>query len=286
MSKPLQVSPLDYHSKLKLDRSNVLSPDSWLSKSALWELKNGSLFKWRYHPKEFSPTPSMQWGSLVDCLVLTPELRDEMIAVSPYDSYRTKESREWRDEALSAGLVVISQDQLDEAEEAASMLCEMHLVSSSILGESQSQVVIGGRIDGLNVKGLVDIAPRDADYLADLKTTGDFSESGFARTIAKFGYHVQAALYLQLWNLTFPNNKRDRFLFVWQESSSPYEVAVTELSQDDIDRGWGIAVSLLKRIKNAAEHDSWPMAYESIIDIDVPTWAAIGEEIELGKNQE
>ena len=67
-----QINPSDYHSLLTLDRSNIFSKDSWLSKSAVWELFQSSLYRWRYHPKQYS-TGAMRWGSLVDCLVTSPE---------------------------------------------------------------------------------------------------------------------------------------------------------------------------------------------------------------------
>jgi len=88
-----EISPRDYHSKLTCNRANIHAADSFLSKSVLWELDSRSLWKWRYHPRKMEPTAAMQWGSLVDCLATTPELLSESIAISPYDSYRTKEAR-------------------------------------------------------------------------------------------------------------------------------------------------------------------------------------------------
>ncbi len=274
-----EISPKDYHEKLTCDRSNILSPDSWLSKSVIWELANASLFKWRYHPKQFKPTASMQWGSLVDALTTTPELLDELVAVSPYADYKTKAAREWRDESLAKGMIVVKQAEFDEARKAADMLLESNRRSAEIFALSSTQRVIGAKIGGVQVKGLIDLAPGTGSYLADLKTTNNFSLEGFAKTVATYGYHMQAGLYLELWNAMHPHDQRDGFLIIWQCSEPPYEVAVTELARHDIEAGYGYAVHLIDQLVRATKANHWPMLYEHTTpELTRPAWAAIQEE--------
>ena len=62
----LEILPSQYHTELKLDRSDIFSPESWLSKSSVFELYQSSLYKWRYFPRQFKPTSNMAWGRLVD----------------------------------------------------------------------------------------------------------------------------------------------------------------------------------------------------------------------------
>ena len=107
-----EVSPRDYHTLLTCNRANIHAIDSFLSKSVLWELDKRSLWKWRYHARKIEPTAAMQWGSLVDCLATTPELLAESVAVSPFDSYRTKEARDWRDAELAAKRILATKDDL------------------------------------------------------------------------------------------------------------------------------------------------------------------------------
>src|SRR6056300_1141800 len=94
----LQTLPSQYHTELTLDRSDIFSPESWLSKSAVFELYQSSLYKWRYYPRQFSPTPAMAWGSLVDTIITAPEDLHTEFSISPFDSFRTKEAREWKAE--------------------------------------------------------------------------------------------------------------------------------------------------------------------------------------------
>lgn len=277
-----EISPKEYHSRLTCNRANIHAADSFLSKSVLWELDAHSLWKWRYHPRKMEPTAAMQWGSLVDCLATTPELLAESVSISPYDSYRTKEARDWRDAQLAARMIIATKEEIELATAAAKMLTETCEASADIFAKSKSQVIIAGRVLNVKVKGLVDLAPEGEDFLADLKTVSDFSTDGFAKVVSNFGYHVQAALYLNLWNAMFPNDQRTRFKFVWQESEAPFETCVTELSAPDIEAGWLYTSILVQRLIDATSADKWPMALEGQNIITTrPTWASIQEESKL-----
>ena len=282
-----EISPADYHARLRCDRSNVLSSASWLSKSVLWELAQSSLFKWRYYPKEFNPTDSMQWGSLVDCLTTTPEEVEEQVAISPYDHYRKAVAKEWRDENLAAGKIVIKQEQFDEAQKAAEMLLKKNSVSAAIFANSSKQVIIGGKILGAQIKGLLDLVPQGEEYLVDLKTTNDFSIPGFEKTMANLGYHVQGGLYLKLWNAMFPCDQRNSFRLIWQHSEPPYEVAVTEISANDLEHGEAYARHLIVRILEATKANHWPMMMEGRVPIlNRPNWSSMSEEAKIQAEQE
>jgi len=274
-----EVSPAEYHRKLTCHRENIFSPDSWLSKSLLWELNASSLYKWRFHSRPHAVTAAMQWGTLIDCLTTTPELAETELAISEFESFRTKSAQEWRDQNLADGKIIVTPDQLAGGRQAARMLTHTCVRSARIFSHSRSQVVIAGRIMGCNVKGLVDLAPVGEDFLVDLKTTSSFSIDGFARQTAAFGYHVQAGLYLHLWNAMFPSDQRTRFKFIWQDAGSPYEVAVTELHRDEIERGYEYALYQLQRLTDAARADHWPMAFDAREPLIMrPPWAAMQEE--------
>ena len=274
--KAHEVNPKDYFEKLPLDRANVLG--SWLSKSSLWELTRCSLYKWRYAPPK-APTDSMSRGSLIDILALTPEMESEMVAVLPFKDLRTKEAREWKAEAEQEGLVVTKEEDMETARQAAEVLTSKCEGSAELLAKSGKQVVILGQRRGANLRGLVDIAPAGERYLADLKTTANFSLEGFGKTIATFGYHLQAALYLELWNGQFPDDQREGFHFVWQDVNPPYEVCITEMSAFDLAAGLDLADWLTGRIVWAALYNQWPMLEQGRVPmVGRPMWACISED--------
>lgn len=273
-----EISPRDYHTKLRCNRANVLAEDSYLSKSVLWELDSSSLYKWRFHQPERKITPAMQWGSLIDCLTTTPELAETDLAISPFDSFRTKEAKEWKAEQEAAHKIIVDADALNDAKAAVKMLTETCKASADIFTKSKSQVIVAGRVLGAKVKGLVDLAPQGEDFLADLKTVSAFSLEGFAKQTANFGYHMQAGIYLNLWNAMFPNDQRTRWKFIWQDSAAPYEACVTELAPQDIEAGWAYASTLIQRILDATAANKWPIAFENETITTRPTWAAMQEE--------
>tara|TARA_R110001599_G_scaffold348707_1_gene576208 strand:- start:244 stop:1164 length:921 start_codon:yes stop_codon:yes gene_type:complete len=285
-----EIKPSEYHTKLLLDRADVTAKTSWLSKSAIWEFIQGSAFKWRYHSKPFSPTAAMVHGTLVDTLVTAPEDFHEICVVSPFDSFRTDVAKEWRSRQLAAGRSIVTVEQITQAEMAADMLTIECKDSAEIIAESKSQVLLAitseqlkaaGYDLGVNLKGLADFVPIKGDYLADLKTTADFTYQGFRRTAEKFGYAYQAALYLVIWNLTHPDDQRDRFKIIWQSSSAPYEVAVQEVSTADINFAKTKIKEAIERIVACAKADVWPMKYEGMkLKLVMSDWSK-SEDIQL-----
>lgn len=271
----LEVKPRDYHRLLVCNRSNILLPDSWLSKSVLWELDDSSLWKWRYQPKEYKYTGAMEWGSLIDCLTTTPELVGEDVVISPYDTWRTDESKIWRKKQHDEKKIIVSSEDMKEAQKAKKMLLETCKATADIYAKSKGQVIIGGNILGANVKGLLDLVPEGEDFLPDLKTTARFSLEGFAKQTASLGYFMQMGLYRELWNVSHPQDQRERVKLIWQDANPPYEACVMEMSPADLDAGYEYACALIRRLLDATADDCWPMAFEKEQIISRPTWAAM-----------
>jgi exodeoxyribonuclease VIII len=283
----IEILPSQYHTELMLDRSDIFSADSWLSKSAVFELYQSSLYKWRYHPRVFKPTPNMAWGSLVDTIITAPEDLKTEFAISPFDSYRSKDAREWKAEQEANYKTIITTDLLDEAHKAVKVLTKTHKYAAQMIEKSKRQVMLLNTTQhpsverDINLKGLVDLAPEGEPFLMDLKTTADFGADGFQKTVAKFGYHVQAALYLQLWNSLHPNDQRHRFQIVWQQSAAPYEVAVTEIPETDIADGLDMFNYLLGKLCRASNKNYWPMKFEKPIVLGRAMFGHYADELEM-----
>ena len=263
----LETLPSEYHSKLTLDRGDIFGPESWLSKSSVFELYQSSLYKWRYFPRVFKPSPAMAWGSLIDTIITAPEDLQTEFAINPFDSFRSKEAREWKAEQEANHKVIINNELLDEAQKAVKVLTGKHKYAAKMIEKSKRQVMLLNKMEHpsiekkVQVKGLVDLAPDGEPFLMDLKTTADFSASGFEKTQAKFNYNAQAGLYLNLWNSLHPEDQRDRFQIIWQQSAPPYEVAVTEIPATDIQAGADMFSHLLGKLVRAADKNHWPMLF-------------------------
>jgi hypothetical protein len=226
-------------------------------------------------------TKAQEWGSLIDCLVLTPERFDSEFAITP-DEYPGTPKRksdpvemkpwnknadyckEWA--AEREGLAIIKPDLHAEATAAVKTLLADEQIAVLVECSRKQVMVVGQYIDqetGLTVplKGLIDLEPdkesRFKDSLADLKTCNSASPFPWTRAVFEHGYHVQAALYLDLHNAA-TGEERTTFLHVLQESYAPWEVGKRLLSQEFIELGRLTYVSALRRYCACLAANSWP----------------------------
>tara|TARA_R110000772_G_scaffold78559_1_gene168544 strand:+ start:5440 stop:6315 length:876 start_codon:yes stop_codon:yes gene_type:complete len=281
MSDLKEVSPIDYHKLLKVNRGDLFSPDSYLSKSVIWPLKEESLYQWRFNPKTFNGSKFADWGSLVDCLVTTPDLLDSIASFHTHADLRKKAAQEERNEAKEQGLIYAHVETLEKAKLAAANLL-LHDVAAPIIKRSKKQAILLGESNGLKLKALLDFAPDDSECLYDLKTTSQWSPRELSKTIDKFGYHVQAGLYIFLWNQNYPDNPKKRFRLIWQQNEYPYEVTVTELPSGDIEAGTNWAAHQIERLAKAAKNDEWPGIFEGKTPVlGRPGYSIFNDEEEL-----
>lgn len=104
------------------------------------------------------------------------------------------------------------------------------------LGKPEVTVIFTDELTGLRCKARIDRLPDPVTRAAlDLKTAADASRFGFARSILKYGYHIQAAHYVNALNTA--GVVCDTFMFVIVETSPPYQVLTGMLSPDYLNIG-------------------------------------------------
>ena len=255
-------------------------PNMFVSKSMLTKFMPDPKW-WKATP----PTPytkAMKFGNLVDCLALTPsEFENEyVIAPKNYPCEPTKKDprteKPWNMSANFCKDWAESQtkDIVNQADYLESMQAVNNLKSFpayiELMDRADTQVALFGELEGVKVKSLLDILPRCERFsnaLADMKTTAEMSEQHFARTVARFGYHRQAALYLDLYNAITGEN-RDKFYIVWVNSKAPFQCAMRPLSPSAISEGRRWYKSALRQWKQCITTDVWPSPWD---DTETPT---------------
>jgi hypothetical protein len=269
------MKPQDYHKNLVCNRANIFSKSSFLSKSVLWELENKTPKAWRFAPREFVASDAMAFGSAVDCKLLTPDLFGAEFTTSPFDSFRTKEAKEWKAEQIASGVTILTDERLKEVGKAIESI-ESHPIAGPMLdlANGKSQSIQTGKIKGVNFKSMLDFVESDMPYLTDLKTIRKVDRRTIEKHSFDFGYAIQAAIYRKLWNQNHPEDQRQGFRFVWVESCAPYEVAVTEMPESDIQYGEAAAVALLDRLIDCTQSNHWPGPFDDkVAEIGLPAWA-------------
>lgn len=243
-----------------------------VSKSVLDKIAKSPLHARAYLDGEREePTPAMNFGTALHACALEPELFDEEYAVFTGDR-RTKDGKARYEELQARGATIISSADFD-AITAMVVSIRQHPVAAQLLqnGVAESSVFWTERATtGLECKCRPDWWNRDAGMVVDLKTTEDASPAGFARSVAAYRYHVQAAHYSS-------GTGASRFVFIAIEKKPPYAVAVYELDADALKLGHALRMRDLETFASCKEFNTWPGYPAQIQTLALPKWALTGE---------
>jgi len=238
---------------------------------------------WLEHPllggQTRKPTAAMDKGSIIHGMLLGngPEIQ-----VIEADSFRTNAAKAERDEAYEAGLTPIIRKDMDDLHVAAHEIerklreiapyffDEKHQTELSIRWEMENGVKTQSRIDWISEE-----TPR----ICDLKTCADASPDAVQRSMIKFGYDIQQAMYLDCANRAFPDIAgRFTWEFIFVEIEPPYMVGVYETDASMIELGSMKAVRASNKWKAALETGVYPGYGRQMIY--APGWALNKEEME------
>jgi hypothetical protein len=113
-----------------------------------------------------------------------------------------------------------------------------------------------------------------ADGILDVKSTEDASRYAFRKSIADYGYHMQAAFYLDGWRaVTGEEASPDSFIFEAIEKTRPYGLAFYYADQEMIDEGRNKYKNLLRLYAECLRTSNWPGYPTEILPISLPKWA-------------
>ena len=125
--------------------------------------------------------------------------------------------------------------------------------------------------------------PNPNSAILDVKTTVDASPEGFARAVFKYGYHRQAAWYLDGVEAA-TGMTPDSFMFLALEKTNPFAHAFYYADEQMIEQGRIENRALLRRYADCLAEDKWPGYDEKLLPLSLPRWAMIndgGEDIEI-----
>jgi len=214
-------------------------------------------------PKE--ENQAMKIGSAIHCAVLEPDFFDERHIILPDGvDGRTKEGKTIISEAKQSGKVILSKSDYDLCHAvSASVMSHKDLNHSLKSGDSELSVFTNDRkcrLDNYNF-----------GYIFDLKTCNDASPNGFSRQIYNFGYHIQAAWYLDTCKMA--GLATDGFIFIAVEKEPPYAIGLYELGTDSLEAGRSAYQSALDKLERAKSTGEWPGYSEYLQTIELPYWA-------------
>ena len=190
-------------------------------------------------------------------------------------AWRETEMR--RVESLVGGRTMLDDVDMDRVV-GMSVALEEHELARKMLaapGRNEVSAFYRHRPSGLVVrirwdKLLGEDGPADA--IVDLKSTSSVGPEAFAMSSARFGYHRQAALYIDaheaLWGTRPP------FYSITVHNVAPFEVAVYEYDSDTISAGRRQASHSLIDLAERIRTNNWLADWSaSMHELRLPAWS-------------
>jgi exodeoxyribonuclease VIII len=262
-------------------------PQLSMSRSDLCEFARNPI-RWRngYRSEE---TDSTSWGGLIDSLLLEPADRfAKRYAITPrtypapktHAKVKSGEIKEgdpldwtgnatycanWK--AAQSGKEFVKEDDYERAKTARETVFE-HESVEDVLFDADLQVMVVAEYHDKDtgilvpVKGLIDIVPSLSDtatgkMLIDFKTCTNAAMHVWEKSCFTYGYHVQAAMYLDLYTAA-TGDDRNTFAHIIQESFEPFHVEKRILSQEFVELGRHQYITALKQYCQCLKTGEWP----------------------------
>lgn len=211
--------------------------------------------RWR-NGYESPESKSKQYGDVLDCLTFSPMQWPKRFCVTPAEYERDGERKKWRHDMRIPEVAKWWKDheglqevdsELNGKVHAALKVLQADPKIGAALTSGKSQVWVQAdytdKATGLTipVKCLIDLVPDYehplfGEFLVDLKTTASANPARFRRDVFNFGYDLQAAWYLDLYNAATGENRID-FCHIVQENFPPYECRMPILGRRFVERG-------------------------------------------------
>jgi hypothetical protein len=225
-----------------------------------------------------SETDSTKWGSMIDCLLTSPEKFDANFAVSPetYPDKKTGEAKPWTGAATfckdwksaQGDKTIIKHAVADDAAAAVQAIRANPLIAELFFVSQKQVFCVATWKDetGIEVplRVLIDLVP-PADHatfgkwLADFKTARNGNPATWARVIEEHSYDVQAALYKDIFQEASDGERTD-FVHIVQENVFPFHVVSPPPAMSSEFLEWGRTKyrMALKRYCQCLSSGEWP----------------------------
>ena len=228
---------------------------------------------------ESADTSASTWGTVVDFMLMNDGKSEPPFVVTP-ETYTNEKGIEkpWNRNATVCrefedrheGMLLISHATYEAAQTAVYRIRDDAYLKPLFNGAAFQMWIEGAYKTKCGavvlLKSLIDIVPSKTgdclNWLADLKTTTDASTGVWPRKLFDMEYHIQAALYLDMYNAA-TGEERNTFAHVIQERDAPYEIGRRILDETFIEIGRAKYVEALNILGECYKTGAWP-GYDDI----------------------
>lgn len=229
---------------------------------------------YKYRSRNPRPSsPAQVFGQVVHSGVLEPMTLATRVACAPICDKRTKAGKEtWADfESSNFDKLILAAD--DHARAVGTINAVLsHPAASALLAGAESEVSLFWHCKHWQIPRKARLDTLAGSLILDLKTCRDASPQAFARDAANYGYHMQAANYVEGFRATH-GAEPEGYLFIAVESEPPHGCAVYSLPWEAIEAGAAIMDRACEIYRDCSESNIWP-SYSSLIEpLTLPSWA-------------
>lgn len=208
------------------------------------------------------PSENLELGSAAHTVVLG---KGDQIVVVDAPDWRTKDARAQRDAARAEGKIPLLPDDFAIVQAMAAQL-RAHEFAGKLLASNagaperclfwrDGNIMRRAMLDWLR-----DPKPNRRTIVTDYKTACAADEESFAKAMHNYGYHQQAAWYLdgvEALGLT-GNGEPPVFLFIVQEKKAPYLVNVVQPDPDSLAIGRHLNREAIASYRECMASGIWP----------------------------
>lgn len=244
--------------------------------------------EWVTNPDADKTSPALEFGKVLHCAVLEPEVFAREYIVEPKDAPAYPQARSWASaksapdverakdfwrtwEADHKGMTRVSVADYDKVRRMADSAMS-HPVARGLLVGGQREITFSwsDEATGIDCKARADLY-LPGEFLMDLKSCRDASPEGFARAVASYCYDVQQANYLA--GIRANGDSIRWMVFLAIESEAPYVCQPYILDVRAEERGWNLRQRALTKQAECLRTGRWPGYSEALNELALPAYA-------------
>lgn len=260
------ISSVNYH-------NDPCSEPSLSSGIAKLLLERPPYWAWAAHPKlnpDYAPSAqksTFDIGSAAHAMLLEKE---KGIEVCHFDNWLTKDAKAKRDAAREAGLTPILVADYDRTGKMARIASSLLSEYGIDVGATQNECTMIAEVDNVLCRTRPDIfiPGKITGRIIDYKTTG-VSLDAFNKQASKFGYDLQAAMYLRI---AAEIGNKSEWLFLVQETHAPYPVQLFMPTLEFLEVGRMKFYQALNIWSESLITGDWPGYPKDIQLLDAMPW--------------
>ena len=202
----------------------------------------------------------------------------EVVPVDAPD-WRKADAKAKRERIRALGQVPLLMHEWHKAHAMAESV-KAHPLGAKLLeaGKPEQSIYWRDPVSGARLRARPDwiTAIDDRPVFVDVKTSDTANPVAFAKSVANYGYHVQAPWSQAGGETVF--GERPLFLFLGVETEPPYLVSVHELDAEAVEIGQDLMREAITIFAECAAADEWPAYGTKVHVARLPKWAVYEHE--------